>query len=111
MKHHTVIHVHSKGQRIRIPLHELQFVEIRADGCVLHLVHSHVVAEETPEKIWACLPEDSFIAVRRKFMINLYHIAGICDDYIHMGSGLIPQRDRQTGMISAYWLQRTGVNL
>lgn len=110
MKHHTVFHVHSKGQRIRIPIQELQFVEVRADGCVLHLVHSHIIAEDAPEKIWACLPEDSFLAVRRKFMINLYYIAGICDDYIHMRTGLIPQRERQTGTINAHWLQRTGMN-
>jgi len=104
MKQRSIFHVHSRGQRIRIPVDELQFVEIRADGCVLHLLHSHVITEEAPEKIWACLPQDTFLAVRRKFMINLHHIAGICDDFIHMHSGLIPQRDRQTGRIVAHWL-------
>jgi len=104
MKQHSIFHVHSRGQRVRIPVDELQFVEVRADGCILHLLHTHVMTEEAPEKIWASLPQDTFLAVRRKFMINLHHIAGICDDFIHMKTGLIPQRDRQTGRIVAHWM-------
>lgn len=104
MKHYTAFHVHSEGQRIRIPIEELQFVEVRADACVLHLNHAHITTEDSPEKIWSCLPERNFVAIRRKFMINLHHIAGVCDDYIHMKTGLIAQRERQTGMIAAYWL-------
>jgi DNA-binding LytR/AlgR family response regulator len=108
MKHHSTFYVYSKGQRISISVHELQFIEIRADGCILYLRHSHLTTEEPPERIWACLPEDHFLAVRRKFMINLHYISGICDQYIHMRSGLIAQRDRQTGTITAHWLQQVG---
>ncbi|ACU58989.1 LytTR family transcriptional regulator DNA-binding domain-containing protein [Chitinophaga pinensis] len=104
-KHQSAFHIYSKGQRVRIPVRELQFVEIRADGCVLHLTHSHIISEETPERIWSCLPQDAFVAVRRKFMINLHYISGICDQYIHMNTGLITQRDRQTGKIGSHWLQ------
>lgn len=111
MKHHSAFYVLSKGQRVRIPIQELQFVEVRTDGCVLHLTHLHIFTEETPENICSRLPEDRFLAVRRKFMINLHYIAGICDHYIHMSSGLIPQRDRQTGSISAHWRQPAGVAL
>jgi DNA-binding LytR/AlgR family response regulator len=108
MKDHTAFYVYWKGQRIRIPLQELQFVEIREDACVLHLTDSHVITDDPPEKIWSYLPENSFLSIRRKFMINLHFISGICDDYIHLGKTVIPQRTRQKCMINAYWLQRTG---
>ncbi|MBW8684413.1 LytTR family transcriptional regulator DNA-binding domain-containing protein [Chitinophaga rhizophila] len=109
MKHQAAFYVLSKGQRIRIPIQELQFVEIRTDGCILHLLHTHVTTEEPPESVWSRLPADHFLPVRRKFMINLHYIAGICDHYIHLHTGRIPQRDRQTGSISAHWMQPAGV--
>ncbi|SFE78287.1 LytTr DNA-binding domain-containing protein [Chitinophaga sp. CF118] len=82
----TTFHTSWEGQLSKISLDELMFVEMMEDCCVFHLEDSRVMAEESAEKIMSYLPEDRFLPVRHKYMINRSYITDINDDYVYVGS-------------------------
>ncbi|SEW18545.1 LytTr DNA-binding domain-containing protein [Chitinophaga sp. YR573] len=86
-----------EGQSTRISLEELMFVEIMEDSCVLHLEDSRVMADNGSEKIMSYLPEDSFLRVRHKYMINLKYVTDINEDYVYVGTIRIALRSRVQG--------------
>jgi DNA-binding LytR/AlgR family response regulator len=83
-----------KGQSTKITLDDLLFVEMMEDSCVLHLKDSRVMAEDSAEKIMSYLPEDSFLRVRHKYLVNLRYITNINEDYVYVEDIRINLRSR-----------------
>jgi DNA-binding LytR/AlgR family response regulator len=75
-----------KRQSTRISLEELMFVEIMEDSCVLQLREWSVISDDSAEKIMSYLPEDSFLRVRNKYVINRKYVTDINDHYVYVGT-------------------------
>jgi DNA-binding LytR/AlgR family response regulator len=75
------------------------FVEIKEDYCVLQLQDSSVISDDSAEKIMSYLPEDSFLHVRHKYMVNLKYVTDINDNYVYVGTLRIALR---SGVQRAY---------
>jgi DNA-binding LytR/AlgR family response regulator len=86
MQNLTTFHTSWEGQSSKILLDELMFVEIMDDCCVLHLEDSRIMAEDSVEKIMSYLPEDRFLRVRHKYLVNLRFVTDINEDYVYVGS-------------------------
>ena len=97
MQNLTTFHTSWEGQSSKISLDELMFVEIMDDCCVLHLEDSRIMAEDSAEKIMSYLPEDRFLRVRHKYLINLQFITDINDDYVFVGGVRLALRSRMQG--------------
>lgn len=97
MQNLTTFHTSWEGQSSKVSLEELMFVEMMDDCCVLHLQDSRVMAEESAEKIMSYLPEDRFLHVRHKYLINLRFVTDINDDYVYVGSVRLALRSKVPG--------------
>ena len=97
MQNLTTFHTSWEGQSFKVSLDELMFVEIMDDCCVLHLEDSRLMAEDSVEKIMSYLPEDRFLRVRHKYLINLRFITDINDDYVFVGGVRLALRSRMQG--------------
>jgi DNA-binding LytR/AlgR family response regulator len=93
----TTFYTSWERQPSRVSLEELMFVEIMDDCCVLHLEDSRIMTEDSAEKIMSYLPEDRFLRVRHKYLINLRFITDINDDYVYVGSIRLALRSKVQG--------------
>lgn len=99
MKDLNTFHTNWEGQSSKISLNELMFVEIMDDCCVLHLEDSRIMADDSVEKIMSYLPEDRFLKVRHKYVINLSHVTDINEEYVLVGTIKIALKSRVTGTL------------
>ena len=97
MQNLTTFHTSWEGQSSKVSLDELMFVEIMDDCCVLHLEDSRIMAEDSAEKIMSYLPEDRFLRVRHKYLINVHFITDRDDDYVYVGDIKLALRSRMQG--------------
>lgn len=99
MQNLTTFHTNWEGQSFKISLEELMFVEIMDDCCVLHLEDSRVMAEDSIEKIISHLPEDRFLRVRHKYLVNLKFITDMNEHYVYVGSVRLALRSKVSGTL------------
>jgi len=92
----STFHTTWKGQSTKVSLEELMFVEAMEDCCVLHLLDSRVMTDDSREKILSYLPEDRFLKVRHKYIVNLSHVTAINEEYVMVGTIRIALKARMT---------------
>lgn len=103
MERNTAFYVNWKGRHIKILPEEVRLIEIMKDYCVLHLADTRVMTDDSVEKIMSCLPENGFLNVRHKYLVNLQYISGINDHHINIGTITIPLRAKLLEKYSHPW--------
>jgi DNA-binding LytR/AlgR family response regulator len=98
MQNLTTFHTSWEGQSSKVLLDEIMFVEIMDDCCVLHLEDSRLMTEDSAEKIMSYLPEDRFLRVRHKYLVNIRFITDSNEDYVYVGSVRLARRSRMQGI-------------
>lgn len=99
MKKLTTFYTYWKGQYTKISPAEIRFVEVRDDSCMLHLEEVMVMTEDSMEKIMSYLPEEQFLKVRHKYIINRRFITGMSSEHVYIDKVKLPLRSADIPVI------------
>jgi len=82
--------VRSDRKMIKIPFHEIRYVESLADYIKIHLKDRTVVTRETISNIEAKLPQKDFIRVHRSYIVSFAYIDLFTSEFVEVQKRQIP---------------------
>ena len=80
----------SDGQKYRVAMDEIQFIEGLKEYVRFHLTSDIVVTLESLKKLEETLPHDQFMRIHKSFIVNKKLVKSISGSHVIIGSQKIP---------------------